>query len=652
MVSSTVRSTVARSGVAGAALILAASASAAAGADLAPLQSGLDYHSFANTEQFRVTRVELNLRVDFVNKVLFGVVALEVKRLDPGANQLVLDTRDLDIRDVSEKASNVLGALSKSETTWVSRPFHLDKADPVLGSPLVIELPPLKKSTETIKIEYVTSPTSPALQWVPEKQTAGKHHPFMYTLSYPIGARSWIPLQDTPQVRASYSAVIHTDSDVLAVMSARNDPKVKRNGEYAFVMRDPLPSCLIALAVGDLRFKETGPRTGIYAEKPLLDQAARDFADTDAMLKAAERLLGPDRFDRYDVVVMPPGFPIVELGSPVAPFVTPTAVTPDRSQESVVAQAMAQVWAGGLVGVSSWRDAWINEGLSRYIRNRLMEELFGSPRAVAESWLELRSLRENLARQDAGDRMLAVDLRGRDPGSVWREPAFEKAGLFFAYLDAKYGRERFDAFLRAYFEHFSLKNIGTDQFLAYLKENLLDRFPGIVTREQAQDWVTSMALPADAVLPASTAFDSVDAARSAWLAGRVPTRKIDTRGWETPQWVYFLSGMPATLRRDQLAELDQVFGFNRSSNTQVAGSWFLLVIRNDYQPGYQRMEEYLESTGRYSLVVPLYAELMKTPAGATLAKRVYALAKPFYHAQTVAGVDKVVHPDAESDDDD
>ena len=199
------RSSVARPAIAAGALwLLAGSAApAAAGSDLAPIQSGLDYHSFANIDQFRVTRVELNLRVDFPNKVLFGAVALQVKRLDPNATQLVLDSRDLDIREVSEKPSNVLGALSKSETTWVSRPFHVDKGDPMLGSPLVIELPPLKKSTETIKIEYVTSPTSAALQWLTAKQTAGKHHPFMYTLSYPTGARSWIPLQDTPQVRAA-----------------------------------------------------------------------------------------------------------------------------------------------------------------------------------------------------------------------------------------------------------------------------------------------------------------------------------------------------------------------------------------------------------------------------------------------------------------
>jgi aminopeptidase N len=646
------RSSVARPAIAaGAIWLLSGSAASAAGSDLAPIQSGLDYHSFANIDQFRVTRIELNLRVDFVNKVLFGAVALQVKRLDPSATQLVLDSRDLDIRDVSEKPSSVIGALSKSETTWVSRPFHVDKGDPLLGSPLVIELPPLKKSTETIKIEYVTSPTSAALQWLTDKQTAGKHHPFMYTLSYPIGARSWIPLQDTPLVRATYSAVIHTDDDVLAVMSAKNDPKVKRNGEYSFVMSDPVPSCLIALAVGDLRFKETGPRTGVYAEKPLLEQAAKDFTDTETMLKSAERMFGPYRFDRYDVVVMPPSFPILEVGNPDAPFLSPTAVTQDRSQESVVAQALAQAWAGALVSASSWRDAWINEGLSRYMRNRLTEELFGSPRAVAESWLTLRSLRDDLATQSAADQVLAADLRGRDPGSVGREPAFEKAGLFFAYLDAKFGRERLDAFLRGYFDHFMLKSVDTDQFIAYLKDNLLDRFPGIVTREQVLAWITSTGIPADALLPASAAFDAVDAARSAWLTGKVPAKKIDTRGWETPQWLYLLSGMPATLRRDQMADMDQAFGFNRSTNAQVAGRWFLLVIRNGYQPGYQRLEEYLESTGRSSLIVPLYAELLKTPAGAALAKRVYALAKPFYQARTVAAVEAVVRPDSGSEDD-
>jgi leukotriene-A4 hydrolase len=628
-----------------------ACSSSVAAADLEPIQSGLDYHSFANVEQFRVTRVGLSLRVDFRNKVLFGAAVLEVKRLDPRATELVLDTRDLDVRDVSEKPSSVLGALSKTETTWVSRPFHFDKADPILGSPLVIDLPPLKKSTETIKIEYVTSPSAPGLVWLTDQQTLGKHHPFLFSLSSPIGARSWIPLQDTPQVRASYSAVIYTDNDVLAVMSAKNDPKAKRNGEYSFNQSDPIPSCLIALAVGDLRFKELGPRTGVYAEKPLVDEAAKEFADAEALLRAGERLFGAYRWDRFDIVLPPPSFPVAEVGNPDAPFVSPSVVTGDRSRESVAAQAVAEAWSGDLVSAATWRDTWIGAGLAVYMRGRILQEVYGAQRAAAERAMQLRSLREELARQDPADQVLAADFRRRDPAAASRGPADEKAGLLFAQLDGKFGRERFDAFLKAYFDHFMLKSITTEQFLAYLKDNLLDRYPGIISPTQVAAWVMTPGIPADAPFPASSGLESVDAARSAWLAAKLPAKKLDTRGWLTPQWTYFLDNFQGPLRKDQLADLDQAFGFTRTANAEIAASWLMLVIRNAYQPSYPRLEQYLKTTGRQSLIEPLYIELMKTAGGATLAKRVYALAKPAYAARTAAALDAIVTPASETQDD-
>ena len=565
----------------------------AARPDLAPLQSGLDYHSFANIEQFRVTHVELDLRVDFHNKVLFGEAALEVKRLDPNATELVLDTHGLDIRDVSERPTNVIGALSKSETTWVSRPFHVDKADPILGSPLVIELPPHKRSTQTIKIEYVTSPDAASLHWLDDAQTAGKHHPLMYTLSAPIGARGWIPLQDSALARVTYAAVIHTDDDVLAVMSARNDPEVKHNGNYAFVNRDAIPPSRIALAVGDLRFKATGPRTGVYAEKPLLADAAKEFADTESLLKAAETLFGPYRFERCDLVVLPPPFPLAEVGNPRAPFISSTVVTGDRSEESVVARAVAQAWAGDLVSAATPRDAWIDAGLAVYMQNLLVREVYGDTRATADRVLAERSVREDLAQLTRPDQALAVDQRDRDP-AVPRSAADEKGGLLFTFLDGKFGRERFDAFLQGYFDHFAFKSITTEEFLGYLKENLLDRFPGIVSASQVEAWVEEPGLPQDAPLLAVHRYESVDATRSAWLAGKIPAKKLDTRGWVTPQWTYFLDGMPGPLRRDQLADLDQAFGFTRSANAEIASSWFVLVIKSAYQPSYARLEEFLE----------------------------------------------------------
>jgi leukotriene-A4 hydrolase len=619
--------------------------------DLAPLQSGLDYHSFANIEQFRVTHIDLDLRVDFHNKVLFGEAALEVKRLDPNATELVLDTHGLDIRDVSERPTSVIGALAKTETTWVSRPFHVDKADPILGSPLVIELPPHKRSTQTIKIEYVTSPDAASLHWLDDAHTAGKHHPLMYTLSAPIGARGWIPLQDSALVRVTYAAVIHTDDGLLAVMSARNDPEVKHNGNYAFVNRDAIPPSRIALVVGDLRFKATGARTGVYAEKPLLADAAKEFADTETLLKAAETLFGSYRFERCDLVVLPPPFPLAEVGNPRASFISSTVVTGDRSEESVVARAVAQAWAGDLVGGATPRDAWIDAGLAVYMQNRLVRDVYGETRATADRVLAEQSVREDLARMDRPDQALAVDQRDRDP-AVPRPAADEKGGLLFTFLDGKFGHERLDAFLQGYFDHFAFKSITTEEFLSYLKENLLDRFPGIVSASQVETWVKEPGLPQDAPVLAVHPYESVDATRSAWLAGRTPAKKLDTRAWVTPQWTYFLAGMPGPLRKDQLNDLDQAFGFTRSANAEVASSWFVLVIRSSYQPSYARLEEFLETNGRQTLVAPLYTELMKTPGGEVLAKRVFALARPEYQAHTAAALDAIVNPGSAGADDD
>jgi leukotriene-A4 hydrolase len=631
--------------LAGALVICGAFSGHASPTDSGPIDPAFDYHSYANVDQFRTTRLDLDLRVDFKFKTIAGSVTLELKRLDPRSTQLVLDTKDIMILDVTQKSTDVLGATAKNQTIWVSRPFHLEKPDPILGSALVIDLPPSKKATESIKIDYETLETSPALQWLTEKQTS-RHKPFLYTQSEPISARSWIPLQDTPQVRAPYKAKVHTDESLRAVMSAENDPKSKRNGEYSFVMPQAVPSYLIALAVGDLEFQETGPRTGVYAEKSVIKEAAKEFADTESMIQANEKMFGPYRWTRYDILVMPPSFPEGGMENPRLSFITPTVIAGDKSLVSVIAHELAHSWAGNLVGNATWRDFWLNEGFTDYMESRIMTAVYGEPRSSMEAVLGVKSLRADLAKLMPADQVLAIDLRDRDPNDGFSYIPYEKGRLFLNYLDAKFGRERFDAFLRGYFEHFAFKSVNSEQFMAYLQENLLDRFPGIVTRAQVNTWVLGPGLPADAVLPATTLFQPVDAARDAWLGGKLPAKKVGA-DWVAQQWLYFLDGMPP-LGAAQLADLDKAFALSKSPNAEIAHSWFKLVIANNYQPSYPRLEEYLRTIGRRKLIEPLYESLMKTPAGTEVAKRVFAKARPGYHPETVKAIEAIVAPKEET----
>lgn len=258
----------------------------------AAIASGVDYHSFANPSEVKVTHLNLNLTANFETKQLVGDVTLDIKRTKPENNTLILDTRALDIKSVTVDGESI--------------PFEMGETDADLGTPLRITLP---TAADSVTVAYSTSPDASGVQWLTPAQTAGKKHPFLFTQAQAVHARSFIPLQDSPQVRVTYDATIKTPEALLAVMSASNDPTTARDGEYEFTMPQPIPSYLIALAIGDLKFKAMGERTGVYAEPALLEGAAKEFEDTEAMLEVTEETYGPYQWARYDLLILPPSFP-------------------------------------------------------------------------------------------------------------------------------------------------------------------------------------------------------------------------------------------------------------------------------------------------------------------------------------------------------
>jgi aminopeptidase N len=605
-----------------------------------------DRNSFANVDEFRTTHLELIIDVDFRNRELDGNAVLEMQRLDPKSTQVVLDTQGLNVLTVNELSANFFGATEKMKPIWVAVPFHLGKPDPVRGSPLYVDVAPSKEPLEVIKIEYETTAASRALHWRTPMGAAGKVTPFLYTASGGIGARSWIPLQDTPQVRMAYKALIRTSDDYLAVMGGGNDPKAKHNGNYTFVMSQQVPSYTLALAVGRLEFRPTGPRSGVYAERSIAKAAAWEFAATEALLASAEKMLGSYQWQRFDALVAPPDFAIGGAPHVNLEFVSPTLVAGDRSQIAPLASGIGHTWAGALTSNATWSDRWLDAAISRYLGQRMLADVWGESRASIDAVLDFNALSEALASCAAADQSLGEDDHGRDVDERCADIPAAKGALFLRWLEGKFGRERFDAFLRGYFDHFAWDRVATDDFTQYLGRELLERFPGIVTAAQADEWLTQPGLPAGAPVPTSEALAVVDAARGAWTQGRVPAKKLDARDWFPRQWVYFLDGLPATLTAAQLAELDRAFSLSGSHDAELAASWLAAVIRNGYEPGYPRLDEYLRSVGRARYILPLYRELVKTPGGAAFARRVFTLARAGYDPAVEREVDAIVKPEA------
>lgn len=590
-----------------------------------------DVHSYSHPEHVRVRHVDLDLEVDFDRQRLHGSATLAVKRTSADAKQpLVLDSRKLLIEKVEASADG---------SEFASTRFEVGKEDPILGSPITVTLPDRVKA---VRIYYATGPDASGLQWLSREMTAGKKYPFLFTQSEAIHARSWIPLQDSPGVRVTYSARVRTPKGVLAVMSAVNDPKDPRNGEHHFEMKQEIPPYLIALAVGDLEFRPLGPRTGVYAEPGVVEKAAAEFSDLEKMVSAVEEMYGPYRWGRYDVLVLPPSFPLGGMENPRLTFATPTILAGDKSLVSLLAHELSHSWSGNLVSNATWSDFWLNEGFTVYLERRVLEKVYGKGRADMEAVLGRKSLARELADLQTSDQVLHIDLKGRDPDDGLTDIPYEKGALFLRHLEAAFGREKFDAFLRGYFDHFAFQSITTAEFAAYLKEHLLKGDPEKAAKVLVDEWLYRPGVPGTAPDVRAAAFARVEEQAKSWATGATAAKGLRTQDWSTQEWQHFLEELPEDLSAARMAELDKALGFTKRGNSEIIFQWLQLAIRHRYEPAYPRLEEFLTSQGRRKFLKPLYEELVKTPEGKERARRIYAKARPTYHPISVATIDGIL----------
>lgn len=588
-----------------------------------------DVWTHAEPQVARVTHVDLDLDVDFASKTLSGRALLDVLA-SPEAKQIVLDVDDLEIFEVTTSDRKPLR-------------YTVGARDKELGSALTIDLP---AGTHQIAIRYRTRPGASALQWLSPALTAGKKQPYLFSQGQPINNRSWIPSQDSPGIRQTWSATLTVPDGFVAVMSgARLDgakgvlvPHQKRR--FRFKMDKPVPPYLIALAVGDLAFKETGPRSGVWTEPSMLDGAASEVADVEKMIDAAEALYGPYRWGRYDMLVLPPSFPFGGMENPTLTFLTPTIITGDRSNTDVVAHELAHSWSGNLVTNATWSDSWLNEGFTTYFENRIMEAVYGKERAAMYADLDWDGLQSDIA--DAGGPAAPTTRLHGDPGATAGQLDYFKGSTFLRTIERAVGRERFDAYLRSYFDRHAFQPQTSAGFLADIRKNLIKGDKALEDKLQLDRWVYQPGLPENAVHVQSATLAAVDAQLAAVKAGG-PVSAVNPKGWATQQWLRFLNGLPRQQTPARLKELDDTLNLSGSTNAYVRSAWAELAIANHYDPALPSIRAFVTRVGRGLLIRPIYEGLMKQGEwGAPIAKRFFDEARPTYHPVTAAQIEKIV----------
>ena len=678
----------------------------------------LQGHSYANDREFVIKHIDMHLKVNFTDKTIEGWVEYDLVHaylLDnrkPGSvppyhfnpitgnHILLLDHRDMDVLGVYgggayDKKTGTLKSKAKKLTYSVG----VGTADSLLfGKPLEIEVP---RSQSKIVIHYKTRPLAGALQWLSPAQTYDQTHPFLFSQSQAILARTWIPLQDKPSVRFTYSAEVKVvcaaaggadcigapdgsfaninPTDFNVVMSAvkLGNPEgdlILNNKVHRFQQKKPIPSYLMAIAVGSFGYKSLGKNTGVYAEHKLLDKAVWEFADLQKMVDAASDMFGEYAWGDYNVLVLPPSFPFGGMENPVVTFATPTIIAGDRSLVSLLAHELAHSWSGNLVTNRTWDDFWLNEGFTVYVESRIMERLYGADYADMLRVLGKGELDKTLGwmmKESPDDSHLRLHLGDRDPDEGLTDIAYEKGRFFLMMLEQLYGRKAFDELLNHHFKRYAFGTVTTDLFLADLKafHEKNAQTLGVMSWANFEPlvaaWIDGGGLPAPGVggFPKleSTAFKRVEQQVSKFLVSGEPLHSgnsvpcdasvIDTTGFTAHHWLHLLrqlhtrgDGSPGRLSRDEMAGLDARFGFTQTQNAEIACDWFVLAIQCDYRPAYQAMHDFLLKVGRRKFLMPIYEALLAQHTsrdgawvedfarGKEMATEIFLQAEPGYHS--------------------
>ncbi|WP_292050590.1 M1 family metallopeptidase [Brevundimonas sp. UBA5866] len=597
-------------------------------------------HSYARPNDAAVTHVALDLTADFAAKTLSGTAQLVVG-LKAGVGEVVLDAKGLDIKSVTDARGAAL-------------PFALGASDPIKGQPLTISVPAsAQQQVVEITIHYSTRPDASALQWLSPQQTAGGKQPYLFSQGQAILTRTWIPTQDSPGIRQTYTARITVPENLRAVMSAQS---LSENGEavangqkaYSFNLDKPIPPYLIALGVGDIDFKAFDHRSGVWTEPGELERTHHELVPTAPMIDAAEALYGPYQWGRYDLLVLPPSFPFGGMENPMMTFATPTIIAGDRSLVSLVAHELAHSWSGNLVTNATWDDFWLNEGFTSYFENRIMEAIYGHDAAVQEQVLAWTGLQEELATLDPADTRLKLDLQGRDPDEGMNTIAYDKGAAFLRTIERIAGREKFDAWMRGYFERNAWRPMTTDRFLEDIRTHLIKGDAQLERALMMEQWIHQPGLPSNAVAPVSNAFTVVDQAAEAFYVAKGPASAIPWANWNTQQRQHFLAWRPSDgaktwLTQAQLADLNSTLALNDVGNSEVLFAWLQVALAHRYEPSVATADHFLTSVGRRKFVLPLFQTLWgQGEWGQPIARRIYAKSRPLYHPVTANSVDAVV----------
>ncbi|KAG7196235.1 putative leukotriene A-4 hydrolase (LTA-4 hydrolase) (Leukotriene A(4) hydrolase) [Scheffersomyces spartinae] len=571
-----------------------------------------DPSTLSNYFNLKLNHTVLTFKVNFEEKILHGHV--EFKLSDVKDPCIALDTSYLKIPKV---------AINGTSTTS----FKVDDRLEPLGSKLRIELPQQHDADITLAIDFETTRECTALQFLDKEATDGKSYPYLFSQCQAIHARSLFPCFDTPAIKSTYDFTV--ESPYTSLMSGRpiEEEDDDANGVYKFEQPIPIPSYLVAIALGDITKKPIGPRSDVYCEPCNVKACQMEFKDDmENFIQIAEKLIFDYEWLKYDALVLPMSFPYGGMENPNVTFVTPTLITGDHGCVDVLAHELAHSWSGNLVTNCSWEHFWLNEGWTVYLERRIQGNLHGEPTrhfSAIIGWNDLENSIKAMGESANRFSTLVQDLKDQcDPDDAFSTVPYEKGFNLLLHIEQVLGGTAiFDAFIPHYFNKFKYKSLDTYQFMDTLygffddKKDLLDTI----------DWNTWLYKPG--MPPIKPQFDTSLVDQCYALADKW-YHVITTDGdynhhfslkdielFSSNQSVVFLDTLTSmklewSRHVDALKSMATIYTpYSCTANSEVLFRWYYLQVKGHNTDYYTKLGDWLGTVGRMKFVRPGYVLL-------------------------------------------
>ena len=335
-------------------------------AEMKSASATINFRANPNTQNYDITYHELRFNVDPNNTTpdISGIVTTTFTALSD-MNVVTFDmATDLVVSSVTMNSSSLTFSQSNYELN-INLPTTL-----------------VSGNSATVVITYAGSPPQAEGAF-----TRGTHSgtPVIFTLSEPYGARDWWPCkQDLNDKVNAIDVYITAPSAYVSVSNGLEVSQTISGGNKTthFHHGYPIPAYLIAIAVTNYQIYNQQGGLGTVAS-PYFPIVNYLYPESYASATSATQLgTTPTIINLYESLLEPYPFRNEKYGH--AQFgwgggMEHTTVSFMGSfGRNLIAHEMAHQWFGDKITCGSWKDIWLNEGLTEYMSGLVVENLDGA----------------------------------------------------------------------------------------------------------------------------------------------------------------------------------------------------------------------------------------------------------------------------------